>query len=186
MTDDLMKLVRTYRVTAGLSERLRLAEEIFRQVEPGLRLFVYNAVRAPAADDVLQEVLKAVATSLTKFAGDTHTKFWAWSYGIARNKINDQYRRQATDRMEPMPEKELRQLVEASAHAAPLSAADKHDLDYAMNLLAAAKPECRDFLWQHYVLGLDYAEIADEQKLSYDNVRMKIGRCLEQAKSLVS
>lgn len=181
-----MKLARTYRVTTGLADRLRLAEEIFRQVEPGLRLFVFNAVHSPAADDVLQEVLKAVATSLAKFAGDTHTKFWAWSYGIARNKINDQYRRQATDRMQPMPEKELRRLVEASAQTAPLSAADKHDLDYAMKLLTASKPECREYLWQHYVLGLDYAEIAEEGNLSYDNARMKISRCLDQAKLLVA
>ena len=186
MTDDLMKLVRTYRVTAGLADQLRLAEEIFREVEPGLRLFVFNAVRPPAADDVLQEVLKAVATSLAKFVGDTPASFWAWAYGIARHKINDQYRRQATDRIQPMPEKELRRLVEASSQTAPLSAADKHDLDYALQLLTASKPECRDYLWQHYVLGLDYAEIAEDQKLSYDNLRMKIGRCLEQAKSLVA
>lgn len=181
-----MKLVRTYRVTTGLADRLRLAEEMFRQVEPGLRLFVFNAVRAPATDDVLQEVLKAVATSLGKFAGDTSTQFWGWAYGIARNKINDQYRRQANDRMEPMPEKELRLLVEASVHSAPLSAADKHDLDYALELLAASKPECRDYLWQHYVLGLDYAEIAEEQNRTYDSVRVKLKRCLEQAKSLVA
>ena len=142
--DDLIKLVRTYRVTAGLAERLRLADEIFRTVEPCLRLFVCNAVRAPAGDDVLQEVLKAVAVSLAKFAGDTPAKFWAWSYGIARHKINDQYRRQAADRMQSMPEKKLRKLIEASAQTVPLSAADKHDLDYAMKLLTASKPECRD------------------------------------------
>ena len=186
MTDDLMKLMRTYRVTAGLAERLRLADEIFRRIEPDLRLFVFSAVRQPAADDVFQEVLKAVAVSLAKFAGETPAKFWAWCYGIARHKINDQYRRQATDRMQPMPEKELRRLVEASAQTAPLSASDKHDLDYAMKLLTASKPECREYLWQHYVIGLDYAEIAEEENLSYDNVRMRIGRCLEQAQSLVA
>lgn len=181
-----MKLVRTYRVTAGLAERLRLAEEIFRIIEPDLRLFVFSSIRQPAADDVLQEVLKAVATALGKFAGDTPAKFWAWCYGIARNKLNDHFRRQAADRMQPMPTEELWQLVEASAQAAPLSAADKHDLEYAMKLLTASKPECRDYLWKRYVFGLDYAEIAEEQKLTYDNVRMKIGRCLDEARSLVA
>ena len=37
-----------------------------------------------------------------------------------------------------------------------------------------------------YVIGLDYAEIAEERNMSYENARMKIGRCLEEAKSLVS
>ncbi len=42
-----------------------------------------------------------------------------------------------------------------------------------------------DLLWKHYVIGLDYAEIAEERQLSYDSARMKIGRCLEEARSLV-
>lgn len=147
---------------------------------------MFSAIRPPAADDVLQEVLKAVATALAKFAGDTTATFWARCYGIARNKLNDHYRRQAADRMQPMPPEELWQLVEASAQTAPLSAADKHDLEYAMQLLTASKPECREYLWKRYVFGLDYAEIAEEKNLSYDNIRMRIGRCLEEAKALVA
>jgi len=76
--------------------------------------------------------------------------------------------------------------VDASAQDSPLSPEDKLDLEYAMNLLTASKPECYDYLWKHYVFGLDYAEIAEEQNLQYDNVRMKIGRCLDVAKALVS
>ena len=41
--DDLIKLVRTYRLAAGLAERIRLAEEIFRLIEPDLRFFVFSA-----------------------------------------------------------------------------------------------------------------------------------------------
>jgi DNA-directed RNA polymerase specialized sigma24 family protein len=55
-----------------------------------------------------------------------------------------------------------------------------------MKLLTASKPECYDYPWKHFVFGLAYGEIAEEQHLSYDNVRMKIGRCLDEAKSLVS
>jgi hypothetical protein len=42
--DDLIKLIRTYRLTPGLAERLRLVEEIFRQIEPDLRVFVFSSV----------------------------------------------------------------------------------------------------------------------------------------------
>jgi DNA-directed RNA polymerase specialized sigma24 family protein len=85
-----------------------------------------------------------------------------------------------------MPHDELLDLVDASAQAASLTAADRHDLEYALNLLDRSKPECRDYLWNHYVIGFDYGEIAEEQNLNYDNVRMKIGRCLDEAQSLVS
>jgi len=135
---------------------------------------------------VFQEVLKAVATSLNKFAGDTTAKFWAWSYRIARNKLGDHYRSQRIERMQPMPPEEILELVEASQKAAPLSPADKHDLEYALNLLTNSKPECREYLWNHFVLGLDYGEIAEAQNLSYDNARMRITRCLDEAKKLVA
>jgi RNA polymerase sigma factor (sigma-70 family) len=184
--DDLIKLVRTYRLTAGLAERVRLAEEIFRRIEPDLRVFVFSSVSHDAAKDALQEVLKAVATSLKQFKGDTVKEFWAWCYRIARNKLNDQFRKQYADRMQTMPPEELWQMMEATAQNAPISPAVRHDLDYAIKLLTAAKPDCSDLLWRHYVIGLDYAEIAEERNLSYDNARMKIGRCLDEAKSLVS
>ena len=184
--DDLIKLVRTYRLTAGLAERLRLAEVIFRQIEPDLRFFVFNAIQPPAAEDVLQEILKSITTSLKKFEGSASKEFWAWCYRIARNRLNDHYRQKASDRLQPMPPEELWQLVESSAQTTPLTAADRHDLEYALKLLDSSKPECRGYLWNHYVIGFDYGEIAEEQNLNYDNVRMKIGRCLAEAKSLVA
>jgi RNA polymerase sigma factor (sigma-70 family) len=184
--DELIKLVKTYRLTAGLAERIRLAEEIFRLIEPDLRLFVFSSVSHEAAKDALQEVLKAIATGMKQFKGDTAKEFWAWCYRIARNKLNDHYRSKAADRMQPLPPEELWQMMELSAQDAPMSPAIRHDLEYAMNLLTSSKPECYDFLWKHFVFGLDYSDLAEERNMSYDNVRMKIGRCLEEAKSLVA
>jgi RNA polymerase sigma factor (sigma-70 family) len=183
---DLIKLVRTYRLTAGLAERLRLADEIFRLIEPDLRVFVFSGVSPDAAKDALQEVLRAIAISLKNFRGDTEKEFWAWCYRIARNKINDHFRSKAADRTHPVAPDELWQLMEASAQNAPISPAVRHDLEHAIKLLTAAKPECSELLWRHFVIGLDYAEIAEERNITYDNARIKIGRCLEEAKSLVS
>src|ERR1700691_990260 len=177
--NDLIRLVKTYRLTAGLAERIRLAEEIFRRIEPDLRVFVFSSVSHDAAKDALQEVLKAVATSLKQFKGDTVKEFWAWCYRIARNKLNDQYRSHANDRLVLVAPEDLWQMMEASAKDAPMTPAVRHDLEYAMKLLTNSKPECYDFLWNHFVFGLDYADIATGRNMSYDNVRMKIGRCLE-------
>jgi RNA polymerase sigma factor (sigma-70 family) len=184
--DDLIKLVKTYRLTAGLTERIRLAEDIFRLIESDLRVFVFSSVSNDAAKDALQEVLKAVATGLKQFKGDTVKEFWAWCYRIARNKLSDHYQQQRANRFQPVAPEDLWQMMDATAQDVPLTAQTRHDLDYAIKLLTAAKPDCSDLLWRHYVIGLDYSEIAEERKLSYDNVRMKIGRCLDEAKSLVS
>src|SRR5882672_933517 len=101
--DQIIKLMKTYRVTFGVAERLRMAEEVFRLIEPDLRFFVFSAIRPPAAEDVVQEVLKAVATGMGKFQGGSTEEFWAWAYRIARNKLNDHFRNQANDRLQPMP-----------------------------------------------------------------------------------
>lgn len=184
--DDLIKLVRTYRLTAGFSERLRLADRIFRIIEPDLKLFVFGAVAHPASQDALQEVLKAIAVNLHKFTGGTAKEFWGWCYRIARNKLNDQFRSQYRDLIVPVPPEELRKMVELSGRNDPISAAERLDLEHAMNLLTRSKPECYSFLWKHFVIGLEYGDLAEEYGMSYDSVRMKIGRCLNEAKALVS
>src|SRR6185295_8513753 len=118
---NVIKLLKTYWVTQGIAERLRLAEEVFRLIEPDLSSFVFNAIRPPAAEDVLQEILKAIATGMRTFEGDSNEQFWAWSYRIARNKLNDHFRNQANDRLQPIPQDELRQLLESSARNSPMS-----------------------------------------------------------------
>jgi RNA polymerase sigma factor (sigma-70 family) len=187
--DELIKLARTYRFTTDLSQRLRLGEEICTFILPDLRLFIVSAVSGNlSAEDVLQETIVAIVTGLMRFKGNTVREFWAFCYRIARNKLNDHFRKKSveTQRLEPLPPEDIWELVEASAQVSPLATGERLDLEYAMKLLAASKPECARYLWRHFVLGLDYAEIAEEQMLDYDNVRMKIGRCLEEAKSLVT
>lgn len=184
--DDLITLVRTYRVTAGLPERLRLADAILRLIAPDIRGFVFCAVVPQAAEDVSQEVLISITASLKKFEGSSNEAFWKWCYKITRRRIYDHIQKRDSDRLRPMEHDELLDLLDVSAQAEPMTAADRHDLEYALKLLDGSKPECRDYLWNHYVIGFDYGEIAGEQNLNYDNVRMKIGRCLEEAKSLVA
>lgn len=184
--DDLIKLVRTYRVTAGLAERQRLADAIFRVIAPDLRAFVFSAIVPQAAEDVAQEVLISITKSLKTFKGNSKGEFWEWCYMIARRRIYDHIQKRDSDRLQPIPHDEILDLLDASEQAEPMSAADRHDLEYALKLLDGSKPECRGYLWNHYVIGFDYGEIAEEQNLKYDNVRMKIGRCLDEAKSLVS
>lgn len=184
--DELIKAVKTYRLTPALDQRLRLAEEIFRTIEPDLRFFVFSALPLPASEDVFQEVLKAVALGLEKFTGGSSGEFWGWCYGIARNKLSDHLRKQSSDRLQHMPQAELLQLIDASTTVEPLSAGDRLDLEYAMKLLTSSKPECYEYLWRHYIFGMAYAEIAAEENLKYDAVRMKIGRCLDDARALLT
>lgn len=184
--DNLIKAVKTFRLSAGLAERLRLAEEILNFVEPCLRRFVFGKIDGAAADDALQEILRAIATSLKQFRGETDAEFWGWCYGIARNKLNDQFRRQAADRLVSMPPEDLGRLVDTSATLRPLSPAEAHDFKLVMAILAKSQPGCYQLLWKHYITGLDYSEIAKAAQTTYDAARMQVSRCLKTAQSLLA
>ncbi len=85
-----------------------------------------------------------------------------------------------------MPPEVLWRLAELSTANSPISRADRLDLEHAMQLLRQSKPESCDYLGKHFILGLPYADIAEEQNLTYNNVRMRVGRCLDEAQTLVS
>ena len=186
MMDDLIKLVRTYRLTAGLADRERLADAIFAQIEPAMRRFVEGKIRPQYSDDVLQEALKAIVISLPKFSGQTSDSFVSWCRGVARHKIYDQYKDnlETSERFQGLPPEEIWELVDLSAADEPVTAADRLDLEYAMKLLAAAKPGCDEFLWRHIAMDEDYEIIGEDHAMSYDAVRMQVGRCLDEAREI--
>ena len=182
---DLITLVRTYRLMPGIADRDRLSDEIFVQLEPLLLFMIYRKVAPQDEDDVLQEIMKAVAVSLDNFKGQSHDDFMRWCRGIARHKTHDYYHSRKIDRMQPLPPEELWPMVDAAAQQVPMSAGDRIDFEDAMKLLTASKPECYDFLWKYHILDLDYDEIAEETELEYDAVRRRIERCLKLAQELI-
>jgi RNA polymerase sigma factor (sigma-70 family) len=164
---------------------MQIAEQICGMIEPDLRFFILGSIEPSAARDVSQNTVRDIFRGIHKFEGDTNKQFWAWCYRIARNKISDYFRSKSSDRTLPMPPEELMQLVDTSAQDAPISPSVRLDLEYVLNMLTRSKPECYELLWQHYVFGVDYAEIASERSMSYDGVRMKIGRCLDEARKFI-
>jgi RNA polymerase sigma-70 factor (ECF subfamily) len=184
---ELLPYVNGYRFTAAtLQERTNMADVIYFKIEPSLRLFIFAKVPPSEIDDIMQEILVAVFQNLDKFNGKTDKEFWKWCYQIARNKISDMYRKKKSSRLEPLPVEELWPLVEESAGWNPISPQDRLDLEHAMNLLSESKPECRFSLWEHYVVGLDFSEMAIELGLEYDAMRRRIERCLTLARKLIA
>jgi RNA polymerase sigma factor (sigma-70 family) len=182
---DLIKLVKTYRLTRGLAERLDLAERIVPLIERDLRFFVFAALRPPVAEDVFQVVLVTVVKNLGQFKGDTSKQFWGWCYTIARSKIANAFQYQKNDRLQFMPEEELWQVIESAMTPSAMSAADRLDLQHSLKMLARVKPDCDQYLREYYIIGLDYAEIAAQRQATPDSVRMRINRCLDEAQKLM-
>lgn len=179
--------VRSYRAARTLDERLALCDAIICRVAPDIRVFLLGTVPPDAVADLCQESLVAITKGLLRFEGSDDEAFFAFCYTIVRHKIADYIRRRRRDeRVTAMGPDELRELIDGAAAAGTLAPEDRLDLDEALRMLGASKPECRQFLWNHYVAGFDYGEIASGCGISYDSARMKIGRCLELAQTLIA
>ena len=187
MSDDdyLVGLIKEFRTT-DLERRVEIASKILAEIDVELRLFIFGLITLVSQRDVFQETQIAIFTSLKTFKGNTRKQFLAWCRTIARRKASDERRKQGFIRMEPFPlEDGLEFVMEPIDPSEPLTADKKLDLEYALNLLDKSKPDCRELLWNYYVIGMDYDELAEQLALKYDGVRMRIVRCLQSAQGLL-
>ena len=186
-SSEIVWLARVCREADTLDGRMRAAEELLFRVGGAVRDFVFRHTPEALAEDVHQEVLTAIAVHVDGFGGHAESEFWGWCYRLARNKIADALRDKG--RGGPpvsLDVEEGQRAVEQEASHEPISPGARLDLAYALALLRVSKPPCVDRLWDHYILGLDYSEMAALYQLTVDAVRMQIRRCLELAQALVS
>lgn len=181
----LIDLIREYRSATTLERKCQVAERITCAVRPAMWAQAFHRGNSEMADDVCQETLVAIFKDLPRFYGETDNEFWKWCHSLVRHKIIDRIRKKASHPTVSLETENLWQTIEAATSEEPLSPGARMDLDYAMKLLARAKPPCVDHLWAYYVEEVDLAEIAKQMQLSYDAARMQINRCLQLAQSLV-
>lgn len=185
--ESLIQLIREYRYTNTLEEELQIAEKIIKWISPKLEGFLFRACGRPSiVDDLLQETFLKIYKSLRGFRGNSEGEAMSWCYKIARNTLCDYFRKnKIEEHLEPFDTETLWKAINASAEKAPLSAAERQDLEDAMTLLGKVKPPCRGYLWSHHIRGLDYKEIAEAYGLTYDAARMQLKRCLKLAIKLM-
>ena len=182
----LVQLIREYQNAKKLEHRFLLAEAIIRRVGSDLHAFFASRWPPEQADELLQETLVAIAKGLMSVRAETNRAAWGWCYGIARNKHNDQCRSKVAMKTELVDPQEMAETVAASAVQEPIGPGERLDLDYAMDLLKAAKPPCYDYLWDFYIRDLDYEDIEGLDNLPRDTARMRVQRCLELAQELMA
>lgn len=179
----LIELIRQYQNATNLELRIRVLEDIAKVLATPLQLFIAGKMDQDGMDDVFQETLTGVFTSLDRFQGEADSQAWGWCYTIARHKLADHFRKQGRDRLELMAPNDLWQAVEASAKDAPISPEAMERLEYAMDRLKEANPPCYDYLWSRYMLGFDNKMMAEVFGLNYGSVHTIIKRCLDTARS---
>ena len=183
--DRVVQLLESYRGSLLEHRRLSCASDLLKEVASHLGAYAFSLVGDSHAADVLQETFLAIYKSLDKCKAKTAEKFLAWCRGIMRHKAIDNHRKWGFYTLEHFELDNITEFLLTDVPSEPMSPAKRLDLDYALKLLAESKPDCRNVLWDHYVIGMDYAEIGEQLKETNECIRMRIKRCLDTARGLL-
>lgn len=110
-------------------------------------------------DEVTNDVFLAVFRSLDRFAGDEQA-FRAWTFTIARNRLVDEYRRQAR-RVRTVPGEDMVEYPEHAGGDVEAEALTNIGSEWAVDLIRRLAPDQRDVLLLRILADLTIDQIAD-------------------------
>jgi RNA polymerase sigma-70 factor (ECF subfamily) len=143
----------------------RAFEELLKVFGPRLFQFAHRMMNsAPEQiDDVLQEVWLAIHRGLPSLLDVT--KFRAWAFRIARDRIFREFRRRKIT-FEPIEEESTEVISEHDS--------DSLDSEELHHSLAQLSPEHREVLMLRFLEDLSYEDIARVTRQSVGTVRSRI------------
>ena len=131
-------------------------------------------------------VLMEIAVNLDQCSGKSEKEIWSWCYTIARRKLAAFFeKKRKSERFIAVDPQELTRLIDESSVMEPFkSDEERREILEAFEILKASKPECFKLLWDHFIVGWDFKEIAAAAGLKYDTVLRRFKRCLPHAKPI--
>ncbi|MBJ7353790.1 MAG: RNA polymerase sigma factor [Thermoleophilaceae bacterium] len=148
-----------------------------------LRYFARRTVDSQLAFDLVSETFAEAIASRGSFKGNSSEDGRRWLFGIARNLMNNYFRRGHVEqramqrlRFEPVEiGKDDAEQIEELAQMAEMRAAVER-------ALGSLKPEYRDAVRARILQQKSYADVAREMGTSEDVVRARVSRGLKKLK----
>src|ERR1035438_3167358 len=109
----LIELIHRYQTATKLEERIRAADDIMDSVATPLRLYIAARMEKAGVNDICQETLKGLFTSLDSFHGASDSQAWAWCHTIARHKLADHFRARGRNRLDFVDPDDLWEAIQA-------------------------------------------------------------------------
>jgi len=154
------------------------------EIYPVIQAFIICRLGWQIGEDVTHEAVGAILAGLPKIKAKTKRNFRAFCFRVARNKIFDALRSKYGSRAEALDPLELAKAVEAGMADADEASSLYSDLALLNAVLLASKSTCREVLVAHFIEDLEHEVIASFYGTSKDAIRMKINRCLKEAKRI--
>jgi RNA polymerase sigma-70 factor (ECF subfamily) len=163
----------------------RALDQVVRRLSGSLYRFGRGFCRDPHdAEDVMQEALTALVSSLDRFRGDASLSSWA--YVVARNACSRRRRRDTRHQSLERPDREG--MTEfPDPHAGPERTAERRELREALERAILALPaSLRDVLVLRDVEGLSAAAVGKRLKLGERAVKSRLHRARVSLRELLA
>lgn len=154
------------------------------EIYPVIQAFIMCRLGWQLGEEVTHEAVGGILAGLPKIKAKTKRKFRAFCFQVARNKIHDALRSKYGSRAEPLDPLEIAKAVEAGMDLADHPSDAYANLEVVTAVLTALKSTCREVLVEFFIADLEHEQIALLHDTSKDAVRMKIDRCLKEARRI--
>lgn len=181
----LIQLVKRYQAETRVNIREGLLDQILDEIAPSLYVFLKsNAPTAP--NDLRTTVLLEIVENLDDFMGGTDKEFWSWCNTITRRRIAKHFKGNYGERVIPVPTEELLRLADIEAFKKSTEEDERvTEVREAISSLSESDPNCYEILWNRFVLGFNFPEIAATKRIKVDTARQRANRCLDELKPIL-
>lgn len=159
-------------------------QEAVFAVYPHMQAYVFSRVGELEGDAVVGEVLKVLLRDCGKVTATTRSGFFSWCYGVARNKVIDEYRSRSRGGLVAIEPDELMVLIDKTTESSALSPGVLSDLRFILDLVRTAKSPCVELLQEHILFGVDAKIMAANYGISIGAMNRRIERCFALAQQL--
>ena len=171
------------RKAVSLKDTEESVEAFVREIASELMAFALRRCKPEIAQEICQETILVIALKNKQCRGSDDRQIRSWCYTILRRKLSNYFRDEKPALFEPLSESEQWEVI--AARDKEIAPGVRDDLEYAMGLLGARKPLCREWLWLHHIWEWDIQSITEAYGRTYNAVRMHLNRCLELAELLM-
>ena len=154
------------------------------EIYPAIQSYVFSRLGWQLGEDATSETLRGILKGLAGVRAKTKADFRKYCFRVAYNQINNVLRSKCGGQAAPLDPSHLEDSVGAGSNAYPLPPGICGDLMLVLALLDASKVPCGQFLYEYYITGLEFKEIAAMIGVSVGAMRMKIARCLAAAERI--
>jgi len=159
-------------------------EQIWQDIHDPLKAFVLKKVNeASLADDIIQDTFIKMRMNIEKL--EDSSKINSWIYQIARNNINDHFRKKTRFLEKPPEDIGTLELITEDDDEMKTLIQTKRFSDYASSVVNQLPEKYRDAVYWVDIKGISQNELAKKLNISVSGAKSRVQRGRQKIKEIV-